>query len=222
MVRLLVLTLSITFAFGCTRSMDEKSMSSISIKVPNALHKVGSLAAMPTDRKACWGINVTGSNIPTRKGNSCSPVTGIIGGFVEPGGVIEAEVPKGRSRKIELFAYLLPAGDTSACPAFGIAMTTAQTTSTYTVAVANGVDMVNDVTVVEMTADFPGLSNHIAQTQALPLTCGALADTPNTPGFHVSGGAETASGAGMRMVLRTGRPVGRQEASGGGIRLVTE
>ncbi len=226
MVRLLVLTLSIFIVLGCSRPMDEKSHSSISIQVPNALNKVGAMAAIPSDRKACYGVNVTGPNIPTKKGNSCSPVTGIIAGFAEPGATIEAQVPKGKNRVVELLVYLLPSGDTSSCPAFGVAMTTAQTTNTFSVAKVYNIDMLNDVTVVEVTADFPGLTNHIAQQQALPLTCGALADAPNTPGFHVSGGAETATGVGMRMKIRTGRPVGGEMASAGTfpnmIRLVTK
>ncbi len=221
MVRLLVLTSFSIIALGCSRPISESSFSTVSIQMPKGLNKLGALAAMPGDRKACYGINVTGPNIPTRKGNICSPVTGIIAGFAEPGAVLETQVPKGRDRKIELLAFLQDVGQNIPCPLFGAAMSVKQITNTYSVATVFNVDMSGDVTVVEMTADFPGTSNHIAQQQSLPLSCGS-ADGPNIPGFHVSAGSETATGGGFRMVSRTGRPAGRQTASGGGFRMVTQ
>lgn len=222
MVRLLMMTSLSIFALGCTRPMSESSFSTVSIQMPKGLNKLGALAAMPGDRKACYGVNVTGPNIPTKKGNSCSPVTGVIVGFAEPGAVMEAQVPKGRDRKIELLAYLQDVGQNIPCPLFGAAMTVKQVTNTYAVGTVYNVDMSGDITVVEITADFPGTANHIAQQQSLPLTCGSLADGQNRPGFHISGGMETASGGGFRMISRTGRPAGRQTASGGGFRIVTE
>lgn len=220
MVRLLVLILSASFVIGCSRSVPESSFSSVSIQVPKGLNKIGSLAAMPSNQKACYGVNVTGPGIPNSRGNTCSPNTGIIGGFAEPGAVLETSVPKGRDRKIELFAYLQPVGQNLPCPKFGKSMSVSQTTNTFVVGTVYNVDMSGDVTVVEITADFPGLTNHIAQQQSLALNCGT-SDGQNRPGFHVSGGAQTASGGGFRMISRAGRPTGQQSASGGGFRIET-
>lgn len=221
MVRLLVLILSLAFATGCSRSVPENSFSSVSIQVPKGLNKIGSLAAMPPNQKACYGVNVSGPGIPSSRGNTCSPYTGIVGGFAEPGAVLETSVPKGRDRKIELLAYLQPVGQNLPCPKLGKSMSATQATSTFVVGTVYNVDMSSDITVVEITADFPGLTNHIAQQQSLPLTCGPN-DGQNRPGFHVSGGMATASDGVYRMISRTGRPAGQQTASGGGFRMVTK
>ncbi|MGE4132929.1 MAG: hypothetical protein AB7F86_14910 [Bdellovibrionales bacterium] len=207
---------------GCSRKI-KSDISKISIRAPKSLNAanktggVGAMAAMPSDRKACYAVSVTGSSIPSDRGNICNPTTGLRAGFVEPGGLIQLEVPRGPARKIELLAFLQPTGQNNPCPPFNAALTDSQLQNTFIVGTADNVDMSSDVVDVTIDASFPGLTQHIAQVLALPLTCSAAVGD-NPPGFHVSAGEMTATGTGLILKGRVGRAVANV-ASGGGITL---
>lgn len=182
------------------------------------------MSVLPSGRKACFGINVTGQGLDseTSKGNVCSPTTGVIKGFVEAGQYLEVEVKKGKNRKIELLAYLQAPGANNSCPTLAKAMSVGQTTNTYIVGTATNIDMSSSVVEVAIDVNFPGESQTIATVLALPVNCGVLAEGQNRAGFHVSAGAETATGGGMRLISTVGRAAPAQVATGGNIRLVTE
>ncbi len=182
---------------------------------------VGSMAALPSDRKACYAVSVTGPGITMSPSHICAPPTGLRAGFVEPGAMIEMQVPKGKDRKIELFAFLQSPGQDLPCPVFAAIIPPSQLTSIYKIGSAFPVDTSNDVTVVEITADFPGLSNHLAQQLSLPMACTAQPGQQNPPGFSVTLGRQIATGGGIKLIGGAGRP-SRGRASGGGIQLVTE
>ena len=202
---------------GCQRQV-EKTSSTITIQIPE---KMSAMAAMPANRKACYGVNVTALDLPTSPANACAPPTSLRGGFVAAGSSIEMAVPKGLNRKVELFAYLQGIGQNLPCPLFGATLSATHLLNTYVVASATGVDMMNDVTVVELTADYPGDSNHIAQQFSLPASCTASVGGSGSPRFYVSVDQRVATGGGIKLLGGVGRPA-RGVASGGGIKLVTE
>lgn len=221
MVRLLTTTLMSTFVIaGCSRPVSKSALSSVSIKIPQAL---GTLGAFPVGRKACFGVSVTADDIKNPDRNSCNPPIGIHAGYVAAGGLLELDVPKGKYRKIELYALILNAGDNGPCPKLGPNMSVRQVANTYLVASVPSVNMLDDVTTVEITPDFPGLTNTVAQQQSLASNCDTTGTNPqNTPGFFTSGGFQTATATGTKMITRMARPVGRQSATGGGMRMITQ
>src|SRR5690606_27352661 len=110
------------FSLGCQRQASQTS--TITIRVPKAANMsrksggVGSMAALPSDRKSCYAVSVTGPGITMSPSHICAPPTGLRAGFVEPGAMIEMQVPKGKDRKIELFAFLQSPGQDLPCPVF--------------------------------------------------------------------------------------------------------
>lgn len=203
---------------GCQRPISD-DVSKITIEVPKKLESVGSLTALPAGRKACFGINVTGPGIPSQQANSCSPSTGVTAGFVESGQVIEASVPKGLARKIELLVYLQAVGQDLPCPKLNASFTPSQLLNTYRVASQDGVDLTASEVAVTMTMSFPGLSQHLAQELAMPAACIANASPANPPGFGVTAARGFASGTGVQLYGRVGATKNAPVLSGGGVKL---
>jgi hypothetical protein len=212
---------------GCQRSPSNVH-SKMSIRVPDAANRlnktggVGAMSAMPSDRKVCYGVNVTGLGVTGTPATNCSPATGLLGGFVDAGGSIEMQVTRGSKRTVELYAYLESPGQNSPCPKAIGPLPATDLAQIYKVGAAYNVDMSADETTVEILAEFPGLPNNIAQELALPAVCTATSGGAVAPGFHVSAGHQTATGTGIKMIGNVGHPVLQRTASGNGIQLVTE
>lgn len=213
---------------ACNRPLSNE-FSTLTIKAPqaNALGKVGALAALPANRKACYGVNVTGPGILMNRGNACSPETGVIAGFIESGQIIQASVPQGVDRKIELLVYLQAVGENLPCDQLGPAFTAGQILNTYIVGKATGVNMGQPVVEVEITLNFPGLANHIKQQLSLSDSC-FVATNPSVgnSGFQISTGqgySSSAAGAGIHLKARVGRVGESKVLTGTGYELhVTE
>ena len=174
----------LAFAAACTRP-GSGGTSRIVIQSPQNFGKVGTLS-LPAGRTACWGANITGEGVRGANASACSPATGVTAGYKPSGEEISAQVAKGQNRKIDLYVYLLPAGSTAACPGMAAVIPPAQLMDTYLVGSATA-DFVEDTTVVEITATFPGLSQNLAATHSMPATCTANAGVPGTPPpFHPS------------------------------------
>ncbi len=176
---------------------------------------------MPADRKACYGVNITGPGINANS-NSCGPTSGILAGFVEPGANIEVSLPRGTDRKIELYAFLQQVGQNNPCPGLGGNLPASQLINTYLIGSANNVDAVGDVTVVEITATLPGTTHHLAQDLSLPVTCTAGAQQNNLPGFHVSNGHGVVTGGTYKIIGGVGRPVQAGVATAGPYKLLAK
>lgn len=221
--RILVLTLGIALSFGCSRqAADNGNSSRILIQAPGGHGKVGALS-FPVNRKACYGINVTGNGIEGAAGTTCSPSTGVIAGFVEPGQQISAAVPQGSDRTLELYVYLLPENDSSSCPGMSPAFSATQLLNIYRVAKVEGLSLNKPEQVIELTAVFPGVNNHLAATFSMPATCTAAAlpgNGSNPYNFHVSTGMTMATGGTYKMQGRAHGSAPAQTASGGAYKLI--
>ncbi|HMN67679.1 MAG TPA: hypothetical protein PKC28_03990 [Bdellovibrionales bacterium] len=228
---LLIIFLSLT-ALACARQAPEDGASSVVIQAPapsNALNKfggVGSMAALPSDRKACYAVVVSGEGIASPSLGTCSAVNGVFAGFVEPGAQLEISAPRGTRRKIELLAYLQDPGQNVACPEFKGSMTPEQMLRTYSVGAAMNVDLLAATVTVEIMTSFPGVANHIASQLRLPASC----STPTLPGdqvggragFHFSSGAGVAGGGGYRVKARFSGLPGTKTLTGPGYRLIVK
>lgn len=219
--RSIVAMLAACTMFSCTKKA-ETTTSVIALKVPSLQsqkNNVGTLSTIPTDRKACWGVNIIASDMPTTPATTCSPKTGVTAGYVADGGMISVDVPRGEARMFELYMYLQDAGSTQGCPTFGKKFSASDLTHVYfmgstTVAIRNPVE---DITLV---ASFPGLNQTIASLNTYPATCTAVTPPAGVPGLHVSNGAGTAVGGGIRLSGTVGKTAG-PALIGGGMRMTT-
>lgn len=202
-------------ATACSRAGKDNS-SSLIIHTPtleqlSQRKGLSGFATIPANRKACYGVNITGLGIDEYK-DSCSPSTGVVVGFVEAGKPIEAFAPRGTNRKIELFLYLMPSGETGPCPVMGKNLGGTTLRSTYLVATAENVSLLNDTETVSLTIDFPGAANSIAEQFQLAATCSPSPQTQNIS-FHISSGGGIAQSANHILKARIGNPVSGTRAS---------
>lgn len=207
---------------ACSRAGNKDSHSSLVIQTPTRqqLSKSGvsAFAALPTDRKICYGVSIKGPGIEGFPGSSCAPATGIVGGFVEEGTPLEVFVNRGENRTIELYLFTLPVGSTSACPGMGQNLQGPGLTSTYLIGSKTGVSILNDVETVEITVSFPGLASSVATQMSVPLSC-TPGVAPQRSGFRVSTAAGTLTGGGFKLKGRVGQPNSGTLATGSGYKL---
>lgn len=202
----------LAFVVGCTRP-NGGGTSHITIQAPQNFGKVG-VFAVPANRKACWGANVTGDGVNGVGATGCSPATGVVAGYKVSGQNITAEVPKGLARKVDLYLYLLPPNNNSPCPTMTASFPAAQLSDTYLVGSVTA-DFTLDTTTVEIAAVFPGENNHLAVTAALPATCLPTAGPTRPASIRSAGG--TISGDGKTIKARVGSFPGATKMSAGGI-----
>ncbi len=203
---------------GCTRKTNKPS--TISIRAPaESSHKVGALSALPAGRKACYGVNITGPGIPKTAATSCSPETGVVAGFVNPGDLIEAQVERGSNREIKLFIFLQNLGENNPCPQMGASFAASQLSQIYLVGTTSNIEISQEVQTVNIEANFPGVAQNIAVTSSLPSTCvAANPQTSGRRGFRVATASQFATGTGIKMIGRVGHD-GANLLSGTNIKL---
>jgi hypothetical protein len=221
-LRYLALGMFIAFvASACTRAGQDGASSTLRIQTPtrDQLSKSGvnSFAALPTDRRLCYGVSIRGPGITGFPGNTCAPETGVVSGFVEAGQPLEVFVARGENRTIELYMYTMPVGDLDPCPVMGGRMEGTPLKSTYLVGSKSGVALLNDVETVEITLAFPGLSTSVATQLNVPATCTPGAAPAVYSGYQVSSGVGTANGTGIKLLGRIGRPQSGTTATGAGL-----
>lgn len=166
-LKLIALLVGAVLMVSCQRVTGGRSK--ISIPISDSL----SAQTIPVGKKACYGVNVEGPGIALGSAATCGKAVGLTAGFVPEGGVLQLDIPKGSSRKFEVFMFLVDA--TADCPAFGEGFfaTTGNTASTYLAGTTEGVSLVNDVETVTVSVSFPGVANTLASS--LNASCAANA-----------------------------------------------
>lgn len=198
------------------------STSTITIQLPSrqaTTQKVGAFAALPANRKPCFGVNVLAGDIKETPASTCSPRTGIIAGFAEAGQTLEVTVPRGDGRDFELYMYLMAENDNSACPAMLAPFSPAQLSKIYYLGATTNVGLHSDTVDVTINASFSSLTNTVANQNNYPTSCIVADVTQTVPRFHVSSGAQVATGGAMKLSARVGKPANGATASGGGMRI---
>lgn len=215
---LLLYTTLFFLAVACGRGVSENSSSSIVIRTPSSIASsgVGAMAAIPAGRAACYGINILG--VGSSHGDSCSPPTGILAGFVSAGDTVTAQVPSKSNVKIQLFMYLKAVGSSDPCPALLPFIPAEQLDDVYMVGETSNVYVDGANMAVTINGTFPGVSQNIAQTFSIPSSCIA-SNSAGPTSFSVSAGAQTMTGAGFSMTARAGKPM-NQTLTGAGFKLI--
>lgn len=151
---------------SCTR--DESAStdnSTIEIQTPKRgsanMRAVALGQPLPTDKRVCYAVNVSGSGVSGDLSNAC--ISGIqqVAGFVTEGESLTLSVPKGSARKFQVYLYLTDIN--SSCPAWNetFKANLSSYDKLYKVAEVEGVELVRDEEVIEMTVSFPGLANSV-------------------------------------------------------------
>lgn len=203
-------------ATGCNRG-DSAGSSRIRIQVPKSLSgfaKSGSVTAMevlPTGRKVCWGATIRGTGLTDlAAGDICALKAGLTMGFVEAGGILEAAVPRGTDRRVDLFAFIQPTGSNEPCPNFNVRLPASILVNTYAMGFQDKIDMSGNETQVTIAASFPGISSNVATVSAMPSTCTSGNVARGVPVLGIiSSGAQVAvdPGNGISLKARIGRAV---------------
>lgn len=216
LLKLVIPIWALIFLAACTRAKNPQS--SIIIKTPtrDELLKSGvSTFNEIEQRKVCYGVNIYGVGI-SEFNNGCSPRTGVVSGFVEGGQSLEAVVNRGSDRTVELFVFLLPLGDSGACPTLGQNLNGTNATSTYLVGKVQNVNLINDTEIIPITVNFPGLQNHIALPYQNIASCGLPTPTTESIGSTVTSGGGTAVSADFILKGKIGKAKSGTTAIGGG------
>lgn len=212
----IVILVCLVMVTACNRKPGKTA--SISIQLSDSSQKAAAQGAYTGNRKACYGINITGPGI-TSSSAQCSPATGIIAGFVTTGGTLEASVPYGSNRKFELYLFLQKDGENNPCPQLGSAFSKDQLLQTYLVGTAENINIDQPTLNLSITENFPGLTNNLAVNYSLPASCTKGPTYPSTPGFRSNLGSGVATGTGIRLIGHVGRVDSAQELTGTGIKL---
>lgn len=114
-MKLLILFL-VASLVSCTRA-SKTEVSSLKFDF-STLNQKGTISAdraplFPTDKEVCFGVNVVAADI-AEKIQDCAPKLGIFGGFISEEKNLTVEVPFGKGREVQLYAYLPQKG--TPCP----------------------------------------------------------------------------------------------------------
>lgn len=154
--------------FACTRpTSDRIDSSKVSFTIPKGLSGLSVQGvSLPADKKACYGVKVTGPGIVPMP-QQCGANLGVYSGFVAEGESLALEVPKGDSRVFELVVYLTGLND--ACPLWNenFGSSTTQLQSTYIAGKAENIKLDQAEHTVVINFDFPGVANSVNATQGL-------------------------------------------------------
>lgn len=158
------LVLGIALLLGaCSRPQQELS-SQVTFRAPSLKNRAknSAMAALPADKKACYGINVTGPGIAITHDGECGLKLGIPGGFIAEGESMVVYVPKGESRTFSVIMTLV--GTNESCPSFdgGFVSSLANAHKSYLAGSTSEVTLVNDEESVSIAVSFPGETQTIA------------------------------------------------------------
>lgn len=202
-----VLSWVVASGLGCQRSaLDEKS--SIHISIPSAQEflgsqkiskRVGALSTPVDYNLLCFYANVRGPGIG-ESGGVCSPLVGIMGGGVGPGGLIELDVPAGEARIAEIYGVLRTSA-TEPCQGYIQGMAMPSPDKIYFLGQSAAVSIAPPTAVMSVQISLPDTDQHLL-TQRGWTTCSAPVVGPivNNGVGRPRIGAATLSGGSHRLV----------------------
>lgn len=248
-LRILLLFI-LLLALGCSRKPDS-GMALVSIMAPTNLNptkaalnqkdklikakknqkqnqkqnQLTSLAALPTDRKLCYGVSISGPGIDKTAASQCSPELSATAGFVEAGELMEVLIPKGEGRRIELFLFAQKVGENNPCPQMGSVLPPTRLKQVYLLGKVEGLRLLKDTEEVEIPVAFSGIEQNIAQSLALPPSCLTIQEpigNENHKRFGIYTSSQKSSGAGYKLYGVVGKPTDSNVLSGGGFKLIVK
>ncbi len=138
--------------------------ANVTIQTPtraNLASKIEAFATLPSNKRICFAVNVTGSGISSSSVD-CGPTQGIVSGFVADGEAITLSLEKGSGRTFELFTYLAEPGAT--CPEWNSGFNSAKDNfkKTFSSGKTSNVTIQDLEQDVVINLDFPGETSSVA------------------------------------------------------------
>lgn len=194
---------------SCTR--EAKEFSTITIKAPSS--KLGTFAALPGGRVACYTVSVKGSGISGSPASTCKPAAGTVFSFAAEGASIQGQVTRGTERSIDVYLYLQAVGENIPCSSLNFH--TLRSDRLYLIGSVSGLNFSKDVETVDIPTTFPGESQSLYTVNSYPVSC--LPTSGGVSNYQISSSFGTATGSGYILQGRVGRPTAGGTLTGSGI-----
>lgn len=167
----------ILFSISCTRT-PKAELSTLKFNF-SKIHQKGSgllpLSLFPTDTDVCYGVNITGADLPSTK-HTCGPTLGLAAGFVSPNSELSIEVPFGSNREVELYAYLPTSSESCAT----LTQTNLDPSATYLVGKLSDVTFDQLEVILPIPISFPGVAHSIFADLNMDESCLSTSTPPIT------------------------------------------
>lgn len=168
---------------SCTNKIEKRSLV---IDTKQFSKSVSVLNTFPADKKRCWGVDVSATDIATQPENLCRPKLGIAEGYKAEGEALEVIVPKGTERSIRIVASLVDLG--AACPSVKDLNDYSNSYLIY----ETTMDLTESETSIDLIPTFPGTSNNIKdqlglQTTDCTTTTGGVSISEVLPVYPING-----------------------------------
>jgi hypothetical protein len=166
-----------SFAFGCG-PQNSGSPTKISIHFPSAKSSTNPNASADSYdfSKACFAVNILGSDLTQAASGKCDVPSGVFAGFVAPGGDLTLTVPRGTARTLEVFSFMRDSSST-ACPTLPNFGTLQRSRLTRVGSVASFDTKESEVT-LDVTISAPASGVSVVTQYNLPAICNPPASVP--------------------------------------------
>ena len=187
-VRILSAALVLFVQFGCSKKAADTSTVILQFTDnSSSSQKVGSLSVGLQD--ACFIANIKGEGIISSKAGSCDVEVGVFGGSVDKNGTLTLTVPRGNSRKLEIYAYFR-ASTAVPCPALDKGFGNLDRTLVAKVGENPSFNIDQPEVTVPVTVSAPAAGVNVGTQFSMPATC--IASNTTTPkstrGISAGGG----------------------------------
>lgn len=178
----ILILLFVAMLVSCTRT-SKPEVSSLKFDFSKMNQKGSSLiptSALPNEVEVCYGVNVTASDIP-EKILKCAPKLGSFAGFVSEAEELAVEVPFGKDREVQLYAFLPKKGSSCArvSSVDGESDSALNPSAIYLVGKISNVVFDQPETKLSVPVSFPGIGHSIYSDLKMDTSC--LQSTQDPP-----------------------------------------
>jgi hypothetical protein len=164
------------FNSACSRATSDEStivnfktptMAALKLSTAQSISKqrITKAEALPTDRKICFAINVTGPGIETQP-VKCLGSVGQVAGFTGENSELSLVLPRGNDRNFELLIFL--ADPDKSCPTLTTDIINSSFLNrTFISGSAKNISLTKDSETVNILLNFPGLQNSMAKDASI-------------------------------------------------------
>lgn len=126
------------------------------------------LTALPTGTEVCYGVNVLASDLAV-KNDKCAPTLGVFAGFIPEAKELSLEIPFGKDREVQLYAFLPKLG--SACIDVNQGGDSLDPNSIYLVGKLSNLVFDQPEMSLAMPVSFPGVAHSIYSDLKMDSSC---------------------------------------------------
>lgn len=155
-----------------------QSLSLLRLAFPKyaATQKSGEVTASAFDTSQyCFAANIISVDVPSKRSSICDPEFGILAGSVDSDGILEIQVPRGRDRKVTIFAIQKNQG--TSCPSVSEGFGSVDRQKVFLIGEQH-FDVLDKEATVEVSVTNPMPENSLQSQLSLPLDCTSSTPAP--------------------------------------------